>query len=146
MSCSLEIKISNRVLIFQIRNCLGINTFSDKISLEDNPVFVVDNDRVGITTTKTSIFVYKPNQVVYTYNDIEMEFDIPTEVASQFIDYVTEKGNDTPVNRSIKFTGTQDPSDGAPRRNEEEEENPRGGRNRKTRRNKNKCRKSRRGC
>jgi hypothetical protein len=130
MSCNLEIGFSEFIkdkVFFMITNCGGMKSFSGSFPKDKTKFFEGGIEAEG---GKQYIVVEENGNVEYMSSETEITLNIPTEIAIDFIEYVKQRVG-KPVTEEVEF---------------KESENPQGGKRRKTRRNKSKCRKSKYAC
>ena len=134
MSCTLEIRPSmaqaDKVL-FIISGCPTMTSLIGTFPKGKTKFFGGDTFGIEEEGANHYVIVEEDGNLEYASKDTEAACTIPVEIAGEFLEYVKERVGQ-PVTEEIEFKESENPQEA--------------GKRRKTRRNKSKCRKSKRGC
>ncbi len=115
------------IYTFSIENCNGANLLIKLTS--DQHLFFVAGERYGLGNEEEYVSVGEDGTFEYITEISEVSLNIPKSIATQMVEYVRAH-RDGQVREKVVFS----------------EDNPTALAGGKTRRNKSKCRKSKRGC
>ena len=134
MSCSLEIRpsmVEAGKLLFIVSGCPTMRSLIATFPKGKTKFFGGETFGIEEEGTNHYVIVEEDGNLEYASKDTEAACTLPTEIAGEFLQYVKDRVGQ-PVTESIEFSESENPQEA--------------GKRKKTRRNKNKCRKSKRGC
>lgn len=114
MPCELEISLSGDIVYVQISGCPEMKSLT--MMFPKNQASFFGGNTFGISAGEKPYLTIQPNGYAeYISNEVEINFMIPSEVATDFIDYVKQRV-DTPVTEKMTFSESENPQEAAGKR------------------------------
>lgn len=136
MACKVEISFSQyqaNSVFFQITDCGNIKSVVCTFPTDKATFFGGRTHGIHTPGDKEYVIVEDTGYVEYISPSCEVTCMIPADIAGQFIEYIKDGRIDKPITEEKIITETENPQEAGRKR-------------RKTRRNKSKCQRSKRGC